>query len=78
MLLLPRVCFSLLPWFKGWGMLMMGIDRAAVDAFHKAGIAAGGKDNGEPGLRPYAPGYYAAFVIDPAGNNIEVVYMDDA
>jgi catechol 2,3-dioxygenase-like lactoylglutathione lyase family enzyme len=49
-------------------------DRAAVDAFHKAGLAAGGKDNGAPGLRPYHPGYYAAFLIDPDGNNIEAVY----
>jgi catechol 2,3-dioxygenase-like lactoylglutathione lyase family enzyme len=49
-------------------------DRAMVDAFHKAGLAAGGKDNGAPGLRPYHPGYYAAFLIDPDGNNIEAVY----
>jgi catechol 2,3-dioxygenase-like lactoylglutathione lyase family enzyme len=49
-------------------------DRAMVDAFHKAGLAAGGKDNGAPGVRPYHPGYYAAFLIDPDGNNIEAVY----
>ena len=49
-------------------------DRAAVDAFHKAGLAAGGRDNGAPGLRPhYHPNYYAAFVLDPDGHNIEVV-----
>lgn len=49
-------------------------DRAAVDAFHKAALAAGGKDNGAPGLRPdYHPNYYGAFVIDPEGNNIEAV-----
>ncbi len=48
--------------------------RADVDAFHKAAIAAGGKDNGPPGERPYHPGYYAAFVTDPDGNNIEAVY----
>ncbi|KAK4098522.1 hypothetical protein N658DRAFT_499364 [Parathielavia hyrcaniae] len=50
-------------------------NRATVDAFHKAGVAAaGGKSNGEPGVRAYyAPTYYAAFVLDPAGNNIEVV-----
>jgi catechol 2,3-dioxygenase-like lactoylglutathione lyase family enzyme len=48
--------------------------RAMVDAFHKAGLAAGGKDNGAPGLRPhYHPDYYAAFVLDPEGNNIEAV-----
>lgn len=49
-------------------------DKAAVDAFYKAGLANGGKDNGAPGNRPYHPGYYAAFVIDPDGNNIEAVY----
>jgi catechol 2,3-dioxygenase-like lactoylglutathione lyase family enzyme len=49
-------------------------DRAAVEAFHKAGLAAGADDNGAPGERPYHPGYYAAFLIDPDGNNIEAVY----
>lgn len=49
-------------------------DRAAVDAFHRAAIAAGGRDNGPPGLRPhYHPNYYGAFVLDPDGNNIEAV-----
>ena len=49
-------------------------NRAEVDAFYKAVMAAGGKDNGAPGLRPqYHPDYYAAFVIDPDGNNIEAV-----
>jgi len=48
--------------------------RAQVDAFHRAGLAAGGKDNGAPGLRAhYHPNYYAAFVIGPDGHNIEVV-----
>lgn len=48
--------------------------RAAVDAFYQAAIAAGGKDNGGPGLRPhYHPNYYGAFVFDPDGNNIEAV-----
>ncbi len=45
---------------------------AEVDAFHRAGLAAGGRDNGAPGFR--TPAYYAAFVIDPDGNNIEAVY----
>ena len=45
-----------------------------VQAFHKAALAAGGKDNGGPGERPYHPGYYGAFVFDPDGNNIEAVY----
>jgi catechol 2,3-dioxygenase-like lactoylglutathione lyase family enzyme len=48
--------------------------RAQVDAFHRAGLAAGGKDNGAPGLRAnYHASYYAAFVIGPDGHNIEVV-----
>ena len=48
--------------------------RADVEAFHAAAIAAGGRDNGGPGLRPhYGPDYYAAFVFDPDGNNIEAV-----
>ena len=51
-------------------------DRAAVDAFHMAGLAAGAKDNGAPGLRPdYGPTYYAAFLTDFDGNNVEVVCM---
>lgn len=49
-------------------------NRAQVDAFHRAALAAGGKDHGAPGLRPqYHANYYAAFVIDPDGHNIEVV-----
>ena len=48
--------------------------RAQVDAFYHAAIAAGGKDNGAPGLRPqYHPDYYGAFVLDPDGHNIEAV-----
>jgi catechol 2,3-dioxygenase-like lactoylglutathione lyase family enzyme len=50
--------------------------RAAVHAFHEAGLAAGGRDNGAPGPRPdYGPTYYAAFLIDLDGNNIEAVCM---
>lgn len=49
-------------------------DRATVDAFHKAALAAGATDNGAPGERPYHPGYYGAFVLDPDGNNIEAVF----
>ena len=49
-------------------------DHAAVDAFHKAALAAGGRDNGKPGPRPqYHKDYYAAFVLDPDGHNIEAV-----
>jgi catechol 2,3-dioxygenase-like lactoylglutathione lyase family enzyme len=48
--------------------------RPAVDAFHAAALAAGGRDNGGPGPRPqYHPTYYGAFVLDPDGNNIEAV-----
>ena len=51
--------------------------RAAVDAFYEAAIAAGGRDNGAPGLRPhYHPNYYGAFVLDPDGHNIEAVCHD--
>ncbi len=53
-------------------------DRAMVEAFHAAALANGGKDNGPPGERPYHPGYYAAFVLDPDGNNIEAVFHGDA
>jgi catechol 2,3-dioxygenase-like lactoylglutathione lyase family enzyme len=49
-------------------------DRAMVDAFHPAALAAGGVDNGGPGERDYHPGYYAAFVLDPDGNNVEMVH----
>ena len=53
-------------------------DRAMVDAFHQAALAHGGRDNGAPGERPYHPGYYAAFVLDPDGNNIEAVFHGEA
>jgi len=68
-------------WIDGEGKLdhplhvaILSKDRAAVDAFYKAAIAAGGKDNGAPGLREhYRPNYYSAFVLDPDGHNIEAV-----
>ena len=53
-------------------------DRAMVEAWHKAGLKAGGEDNGAPGERPYHPGYYAAFLLDPDGNNVEAVYHGEA
>lgn len=53
-------------------------DREAVKRFYEAGQRAGGRDNGAPGERPYHPGYYAAFLLDPDGNNIEAVYHGPA
>ena len=54
-------------------------NRAQVDAFYEAAIAAGGKDNGKPGPRPhYHPNYYGAFVLDPDGHNVEAVCHDPA
>ncbi|MDP2409202.1 MAG: VOC family protein [Pseudolabrys sp.] len=53
-------------------------DRAMVEAFYKAGLAQGGRDHGAPGERPYHPGYYAAFLLDPDGNNIEAVFHGEA
>jgi predicted lactoylglutathione lyase len=53
-------------------------DRETVDSFHAAALEAGGVDNGRPGLRPhYHSGYYAAFVLDPDGNNVEAVFHGD-
>jgi catechol 2,3-dioxygenase-like lactoylglutathione lyase family enzyme len=49
-------------------------DRAMVEAFYQAALDNGAKDNGGPGERPYHPGYYAAFVLDPDGNNVEAVF----
>ena len=59
-------------------LAFQGKNREVVEQFHKAAIAAGGRDNGAPGERPYHPGYYAAFVTDPDGNNIEVVFHGPA
>ena len=53
-------------------------DRAMVDAFYQAALAHGGRDHGAPGERAYHPGYYAAFVLDPDGNNIEAVFHGEA
>ena len=58
----------------------MAKSRSEVDAFYEAALKAGGIDNGPPGLREpatgYPPGYYAAFVLDPDGNNVEAVYRE--
>ena len=53
-------------------------DKEAVERFHRAGLEAGGRDHGAPGERPYHPGYFAAFLLDPDGNNIEAVFHGPA
>ncbi len=53
-------------------------DPAQVAAFYEAALAAGGRDNGAPGERTYHPGYYAAYVLDPGGNNVEAVFHGPA
>jgi catechol 2,3-dioxygenase-like lactoylglutathione lyase family enzyme len=68
-------------WIDGAGgpekpvhIAIVAENRAAVDAFHEAALAAGAKDNGAPGIRAhYHPNYYGAFVLDPDGHNIEAV-----
>jgi catechol 2,3-dioxygenase-like lactoylglutathione lyase family enzyme len=50
--------------------------RQEVENFHRVGVEAGFRSNGEPGYRDYAPGYYAAYLLDPDGNNIEALYRD--
>ncbi len=62
------------PYGTGTHVAFAAGDRATVDAFHAAALAAGGTDNGAPGIREqYHPTYYGAFVLDPDGNNIEAV-----
>ncbi|TFW21573.1 VOC family protein [Massilia arenosa] len=64
-----------LPETSGAHLAWRAASQAEVDAFYKAGLAAGGRDNGAPGLREhYHPGYYGAFLMDPDGNNIEAVF----
>jgi catechol 2,3-dioxygenase-like lactoylglutathione lyase family enzyme len=59
---------------RGAHIAIRASDHAAVDRFHKEGLKAGGRDNGPPGLRKdYSPTYYAAFLFDPDGNNVEAV-----
>jgi catechol 2,3-dioxygenase-like lactoylglutathione lyase family enzyme len=71
----PRLWFAARPGAPtGVHIALAAETRAQVDAFHAAALAAGGKDNGAPGLRPqYRPDYYGAFVIDPDGHNLEAV-----
>ena len=75
--------FDGVPWFPkgthpyrvlvGERRALVAPNREAVRGFHAAALAVGGRDNGTPGPRPYHPGYYSAFVLDPDGNNIEAV-----
>ena len=61
---------------RGAHLAFVATDRAAVEHFYKNGIAAGGRDNGAPGLRAdYGPSYFAAFLVDPDGNNVEAVCL---
>ncbi len=63
------------PVHTGVHVAFLAPERAAVDAFHAAGLAAGGRDNGGPGPRPqYHDSYYAAYLLDPDGNNVEAVH----
>jgi len=59
-------------------LAFVAADRGAVERFHRAGLEAGGRDNGAPGERSYHRGYYAAFLLDPDGNNIEAVHHGPA
>lgn len=74
-------------WLHAWDgkagpgahLAFKAVDRTAVDRFYREGLKAGGKDNGKPGLRTeYSPNYYAAFLIDPDGNNVEAVCLNGA
>ena len=73
-------------WIETRGSAVTGVhvafdadDRATVDAFHRAGLEAGGTDNGAPGVREiYHPNYYGAYVLDPDGNNVEAVCHEPA
>ena len=62
------------PPTSGLHIAFQAEDRDAVERFYAAALAAGGRDNGAPGERSYHPGYYAAFVLDPDGTNVEAVY----
>ncbi len=60
-----------------YGAFILDHDNNSIEAFHNAGLEAGGLDNGAPGERPeYHPGYYGAYLLDPDSNNIEAVFHD--
>ena len=70
----PALWLHLDPKSGGGHVALRALDRRAVDMFHKKGLEAGAKDNGAPGVRAdYSPNYYAAFLIDLDGNNVEAV-----
>ena len=64
------------PVTTGLHLCFVAQSREQVDAFHRAGVEAGFRSNGAPGYREYGPGYYAAFLLDPDGNNVEALYRD--
>jgi catechol 2,3-dioxygenase-like lactoylglutathione lyase family enzyme len=64
------------PPTTGLHLCFVARSREEVDAFHRAGVEAGFRSNGAPGYRAYSPGYYAAFLLDPGGNNVEALYRD--
>jgi catechol 2,3-dioxygenase-like lactoylglutathione lyase family enzyme len=63
---------------SGLHLAFQAADHAGVERFHEAALAAGGRDNGPPGERSYHPGYYAAYVLDPDGTNVEAVHHGPA
>jgi catechol 2,3-dioxygenase-like lactoylglutathione lyase family enzyme len=72
----PALWLAKGPQGPGLHVAFSAPNRAAVDRFYQEGLKAGGKDNGRPGLRAdYSPTYYAAFLIDPDGNNVEAVCL---
>jgi catechol 2,3-dioxygenase-like lactoylglutathione lyase family enzyme len=62
------------PPTAGLHIAFQALDEATVQRFHEAALGTGGRDNGAPGERDYHPGYYAAYALDPDGNNVEAVY----
>ena len=76
------MCFTRLnvvdrrPPTRDFHVCFVASSREEVDAFHRAGVEAGFRSNGAPGYRDYGPGYYAAFLLDPDGNNVEALYRD--
>jgi len=63
---------------RGLHLAFQAADREAVERFHEDALGAGGRDNGPPGERSYHPGYYAAYVLDPDGTNVEAVFHGPA